>query len=210
MTSYSIIQKSQLEGANRLDAEYYQPEYLEVLRRLKLTVEIPLGKIAFVTDGQHGYHKVDPTSEIRHITAKNVLHWLVNDEGADRLATETHNANKRSNLEIGDLLISTAGTIGAVGIVQEDILPANIDQDVARVHILNQSEINPYFLIAFLNSKYGQYQLIRETTGQIQTHVSLDKIKNRITIVIPKWQGMIASLVKDALNKIKDSKQFYI
>ena len=27
MITYSIIQKSQLEGAKRLDAEYYQPEY---------------------------------------------------------------------------------------------------------------------------------------------------------------------------------------
>jgi len=30
MITYSIIQKLQLEGALRLDAEYYQPEYLEV------------------------------------------------------------------------------------------------------------------------------------------------------------------------------------
>ena len=27
MIAFSIIQKSQLEGANRLDAEYYQQEY---------------------------------------------------------------------------------------------------------------------------------------------------------------------------------------
>src|SRR3989344_5039122 len=30
MPSYSIVQKSQLEGAKRLDAEYYQPEYLQI------------------------------------------------------------------------------------------------------------------------------------------------------------------------------------
>src|SRR3989338_4943536 len=29
MITYSIIPKSQLEGAQRIDAEYYQPEYLE-------------------------------------------------------------------------------------------------------------------------------------------------------------------------------------
>jgi len=37
MISYSIIQKSQLEGALRLDAEYYQPEYLEVAKILQST-----------------------------------------------------------------------------------------------------------------------------------------------------------------------------
>jgi len=34
---YSIIQKSQLEGANRLDAEYYQPEYLQLINNLEKT-----------------------------------------------------------------------------------------------------------------------------------------------------------------------------
>lgn len=34
MANYSIIQKSQLEGAWQLDAEYYQPEYLEMARSL--------------------------------------------------------------------------------------------------------------------------------------------------------------------------------
>ena len=35
MITFSIIQKSQLEGALRLDAEYYQPEYLENDRKLR-------------------------------------------------------------------------------------------------------------------------------------------------------------------------------
>lgn len=209
MNNFSIIQKSQLEGAARIDAEYYQPEYLEFAKRLINVGEIPLGNVAFITDGQHGYHIVDPNSEIRHITAKNVLEWLVNDNDADRLSIKTHNANKRSNLEVADLLLSTAGTIGAVGIVQEDILPANIDQDVARIHVLDSRKIDPYFLIAFLNSKYGQLQLIRETTGQIQTHVSLDKIKNRIFVPIPNWQGKISNLVKTALDDLSKSKSMY-
>ncbi|MBU0999197.1 hypothetical protein KKG24_02720, partial [Patescibacteria group bacterium] len=34
--TFSIIKKSQLEGALRLDAEYYQPEYLELDRKLNL------------------------------------------------------------------------------------------------------------------------------------------------------------------------------
>ena len=35
MAVYSIIKKSQLEGAKRLDAEYYQPEYLSVVNKIK-------------------------------------------------------------------------------------------------------------------------------------------------------------------------------
>ena len=32
--TYSIIKKSQLEGALRLDAEYYQPEFLELEKKI--------------------------------------------------------------------------------------------------------------------------------------------------------------------------------
>jgi len=32
--TYSIIKKSQLEGALRLDAEYYQPEYLDAANKI--------------------------------------------------------------------------------------------------------------------------------------------------------------------------------
>ena len=35
MLNFSIIQKSQLEGAKRIDAEYYQPEYLKLDKKLE-------------------------------------------------------------------------------------------------------------------------------------------------------------------------------
>lgn len=38
MTTCSIIQKSQLEGALRLDAEYYQPEYLDIDQKVTRTI----------------------------------------------------------------------------------------------------------------------------------------------------------------------------
>jgi type I restriction enzyme, S subunit len=34
MAVYSIIHKSQLESAHRVDAEYFQPEYLHIENRL--------------------------------------------------------------------------------------------------------------------------------------------------------------------------------
>ncbi len=209
MISYSIIQKSQLEGAHRLDAEYYQPEYLEFSKKLVNVGEILLGEIAFITDGQHGYHVIDPESNIRHITAKNVVSWLVNDNDAEKLSKLTNDRNKRSILEEGDLLISTAGTTGEIGLVTNAILPANIDQDVARIHVLDRKSLNPYFLVAFLNSKYGQFQLLRQITGQIQTHISLDKLKNNVFIPIPKWQDEIVFVVREAIRAVENSTSLY-
>ncbi|KKR13752.1 MAG: hypothetical protein UT42_C0039G0007, partial [Candidatus Falkowbacteria bacterium GW2011_GWA2_39_24] len=46
MITYSIIQKSQLEGALRLDAEYYQQEYLGLVDNLNKLGAVPIREVA--------------------------------------------------------------------------------------------------------------------------------------------------------------------
>ena len=53
MAVYSIIQKSQLEGAKRLDAEYYQPEYLDASEKIRLLNHAKLGDIVSVLTDYH-------------------------------------------------------------------------------------------------------------------------------------------------------------
>lgn len=48
----SIINKSQLEGAHRIDAEYYKPEYLEILKRLNTLKTVTLGEFCKISDGK--------------------------------------------------------------------------------------------------------------------------------------------------------------
>ena len=171
MAVWSEVLLSKLYGARRLDAECYRPEILRDEQALHGLELARLGDVARVTDGQHGYHEVDAASPILHVTAKCVKDGLVDGSGTDRLARSTHEANKRSQLAVDDVLLSTAGTIGMAGIVGEDILPANIDQDVARITMKEESPVDPAFLVAFLNSELGRFQSERATTGQIQRHI---------------------------------------
>jgi len=46
MAQISIVKKSELEGATRLDAEYYQPKYLGIVRALQVLGAIPLSDVA--------------------------------------------------------------------------------------------------------------------------------------------------------------------
>ncbi|MGA3285535.1 MAG: hypothetical protein ABSD57_13895 [Verrucomicrobiota bacterium] len=194
--------------ASRLDAEYYQPIYLRERKRLHALPRIRLGQIAFVTDGQHGYHKVDPESQINHVTAKCVVNNCIEIDDADKLALETHLKNKRSALEEGDVILTTAGTVGNAGVVTKDVLPANIDQDVARIHIRDTSRVSPWFLSAFLNSEYGQLQTSFETTGQVQTHLSLVKVRT-LEIPVLSNQKAIGQLAVEAWHEHQKSKTAY-
>lgn len=151
MAVWSEVNLSWLEGAGRIDAEYYQPHHTEERTALRALPHVRLGVVAYVTDGQHGYHKVDPESRIKHITAKCVIDNLVVGDSADGLAEETHLNNLRSSLQTGDVILTTAGTIGNAGVVTEDVLPANIDQDVARICIRDRERLSPWYVSAFLN-----------------------------------------------------------
>ncbi len=49
---------------------------------------------------------------------------------------------KRSQLKEGDILISIAGVLGRIGLVNQNSLPANINQALAIIRLNNQSCIN--------------------------------------------------------------------
>ena len=162
--------------ALRFDSEYYKRKYLkEDLNRMRFENKF-LGNIAYITDGQHGYHEVDNNSIIRHLTAKNAKGWFANDIDADRIAEWVDENNKRSSLCKNDLILSTRGTVGLCAIVDEEILPANIDQDVARIKF-NSFDMLPTVVLAYLNSDIGQDWLQRNQTGMVQQGIALWRIR---------------------------------
>lgn len=191
MAIFNQILVSQLEDEFRFDAQYYTPDKMLLEEEIKTFSTIRLGRIALVTDGQHGYFKLDESSEIRQITAKCIKEGLVDKSNADRLSNETHGKNLRSSLAQNDVLVTTAGTIGQIGLVTEDIPPANIDQDIGRIAIHDPS-ISPLFVWAFLQSKFGRFQIDRFTTGQVQTHLSLKKMKKLRLPILPCHQEVEA------------------
>lgn len=208
MAVWSEVRSSGLEDTIRFDAEYYHPAYLEFARELRRIHSYPLGALAFITDGQHGYFNLDEHSEIRQITAKHIIGGLVDRSSADRLSVETHNKNLRSSLQAGDVLVTTAGTIGVVGYVTEDVPPANIDQDVARIHI-QDSRLQPLFLWIFLQTRFGQFQIDRFSTGQVQRHLSLSKTRN-LRVPIRLWQENIVAIAQAYIDCIQRSSELYL
>jgi len=203
----SIIQKSQLEGATRLDAEYYQPEYLEIEERIKKLKTFVLGEISFITDGQHGYFKLDENSDIRQITAQHIIDGFIDKTNADRLSKETHEKNLRASLKENDIVLSTVGTVGNAGVVTKEIPPANLDQNVARIN-LNIKDLDPWYLVVFLNSKYGQLQINRNITGQVQQRLSLETLRH-LEIPIISEQEHVGNLLKNSYKALTLSKSLY-
>jgi restriction endonuclease S subunit len=180
MITYSIIQKSQLESAYRLDAGYYQPEYLESQNRLIALKTSFLSSVCKVTDGNHSLiSEYFSESGVRYLRGQDLADFFISDTAPVYIPDEIYNNLRRSHIFYEDVLVSIVGTIGSVSIVAKsfDKLTAN-----CKIAILHQERIDPWFLAIFLASKYGQNQINRKVAGAVQTGIIL---KDLATILIP-------------------------
>ena len=109
-------------------------------------------------------------------------------------------------LKEGDILVVTDGSIGWVSIVTPFIAGWYGSNNFAR--IAPTEDVNRGYLLAYLLSPYGQYQLKREIFGGVIDHLTEDHIC-QIKIPIPQSeiQEKIGSLVIEAYNKKDKANQ---
>lgn len=210
MITYSIIQKSQLEGAQRIDSEYYAPEYLQYQKQLELlnltnlvelTKKIDVGFVSSMVN-----HFLD--SGIPLLRTQNVKQFIIDLQGdLVYIDEDFHNKLKKSQIKPGQVLLARSGSIGDAAIVLNGFSIAN-SADIILIETGN--ELLPEFLTAFLNSKYGRFQIERASSGGLQGHINLFSLEK---LRIPKLSIDLQSEVKKIVNEIKktvdDSNSYY-
>lgn len=207
MITYSIINKSQLEGAHRLDAEYYQPEFLNVKNYLLSIPHLILGEHAFVTDGEHGSVEFKD-SGIKYLTAENIQEGFIHTPEPRFVSELVDKRNKRASLLSDDVVISIKGTVGLAAVTFNEDLPANMNRDVSRIHI--RDSINPFYLVAFLNSDLGRGQTLRESSGNVQQMTTLGRIRELLVpIISDDLSRKIEQIIRNARSELKNSQILY-
>jgi len=203
----SVINKNELQRFKRIDAEYYQPVFLQYYNKLKALGSVRLGDPKYsskITDGIHSSIDYDENSGIRCLSAQSVKKGYFDISANKFISKKQHNENLKTNLSVGDVILSSVGTIGNCAVVTEDVLPANADRHVGIITTTN--EINPYYLCAFLNSKYGRFQTERESTGNVQKNLFIDKM-TELLVPLLSQQENIGEKMEKALHQISQSKK---
>ena len=198
------------EIGGRFDAEYFQKEYLHEDSNLSKIGTDKLGNHAFITDGQHGYYESDINSNIFMLAARNCKNYFANKIDALPLAKWVDDKNKRSSLHCGDIILSTRGSVGCCAIVYNEVLPANINQDVARINLNNSNVFSPEFLITYLNCKYGQNWMVRNQSGMVQQGLPLDKVRAiPLPLLSSEFQKIIKTIIQKSYRKLVNSSCHY-
>lgn len=145
-------------------------------------------------------------SGVRFLKIENVKEGRVLiDSITDFISEEAHEYQKKSQLSVGDLLFSIAGTIGETCAVREEYLPANTNQAFAIIRGA-QSHFNLKFLQFQLESFVAKIKI--KARGGAMNNVSLEDLKNFESILPPKEEQLaIVSKIEELLSELDKGKQ---
>ena len=107
-------------------------------------------------------------------------------------------------LKENDLLISVVGTIGNAAIVEAANLPAVFS---CKSTVVRTRGMKPCYLLAYLNSKFGQSLLRRRERGAVQMGLNLDDLKTlEIYEAGKEFQNVIAQIYELSASVNRASK----
>jgi type I restriction enzyme S subunit len=120
---------------------------------------------------------------------------------------ECHNALKRSQLKVNDILFSIAGALGRIGIVRDEIVPANTNQALAIIRLKNDSGVLVNYLAKYFNSNLITNEIEKLRGGAAQQNLSLTQL-NELEIPLPPLpeQQRIVSILDEAFAAIAKAK----
>lgn len=145
-----------------------------------------LNNVADVRDGTHDSPRYR-TEGHPFITSKNIKDGFINYADIQYISDEDFNEiNKRSKVEVNDILMGMIGTIGNMALVREkpDYAIKNVAliKDTKKVHYL--------YLYHFLHSNNVVMQLFSGIDGGTQKFVSLNNIRN-LNILFPNLKEQV-------------------
>ena len=206
--SAAAIKISELQSNGRLDAEYYQPHYRELTKKLMAAGAVQVQIFAKVTDGIHGSPEWVEEGGITYLSAKCVKDNYFVLEDAGQISQEQNRLNPRTQARVNDVLVTSVGTIGNAAVVYEDLLPANMDRHLGIIRIRKEANVDPYYLATFFNSAYGRFQTWRESTGNVQLNLFIEKI-NTLLVPIGDRYNKVGQKARQAYKKYRESKDLY-
>lgn len=193
--------------SGRLDAEYYQPKYEEVINAVKTYNNGYATLENFIDNYSTGYpYKSETYSNvgIQLIRINNISKGNLDLSNSANIPFEDIDLSIKDIANENDILISMSGTIGNSCKIPSGV-KAVVNQRIMRITPQNY---NVDVLPLVINSPIGQYQLERIGTGGVQTNISAGDIKS---IFIPKLetatQTEIANLVQDSFALKQQSEK---
>jgi len=211
MAQISFIHYNDILEAQRFDAEYFKPEYLEYEYKINELNYFQLGDrfiTSLITDGDHGNPEYVEEG-VDYIKVEQLSDIDLDLSEVHKVSTKCVQQQSSSNfVDKFDILLSMKGTLGKTTIVLNDYY-AILNRDIAKIQI-KQENINPFYVLMYLRSKYGYSFIEKFSSGAVQKGLYLNKImKIKIPLLKKTLQQKIEKAVMLAYKDNTVSKELY-
>jgi len=191
----------------RIDSEFFKKEFL-TNDLLKFETIYKLDSIAKISDGDHSKFPENQKEEVRYLQAKDIKDYFIEDNNPVYISKKYFDKNKRSHIKEENVILSIMGSVGDIAITPKGFVPTLANRAVAIIKDINT--INPYYLFAFMCSKFGLNQIERNKNGGVQVRINLDVLsKVEVPVVNETLQVNIENLVTSAHQKRQESRDKY-
>lgn len=110
----------------------------------------------------------------------------------------------RYTINVQNLYITIAGTIGVVGKIPDCLDGANLTENAAKIVFHKNSQVNRDYLMWFLNSEIAQTEIASRTVKTSQPKLALARI---CTIEVPVPSEKIQVEISEALNLLVEKRR---
>jgi len=143
---------------------------------------------------------VEKKQGIPYILVKSITKEGINFENLKYIkqSLETNRDVIKNTVDEDSIVMTRAGNSGIAANIPPDLKGAAASGFLINIKI--KKEIDPYYVVSFLNSEYGQMQLERISSGSILQSIRSSDLK-KIKIVLPpkEVQKLIGEKLKEAV-----------
>jgi type I restriction enzyme M protein len=143
---------------------------------------------------------VEKKQGIPYILVKSITKEGINFENLKYIkqSLKSNNDVVKNTVDENSIVMTRAGNAGIAANVPPDLKGAVASGFLINVRL--KKDINPYYIVSFLNSEYGQMQLERIASGSILQSIRSSDLK-KIKIILPpkEIQESIGNKLKEAV-----------
>lgn len=191
---------SDTDKTGRIDADYFQPKYDEIVS----TIKDYSGGWALLDDLVKVKEKnVNPLdkAEYKYIELSNIAG---NGEITDCMVEEGQNLPSRARRMVvtGDVIVSSIeGSLSSIALVEKEF-----DQALCSTgfYVINSKYYNSETLLVLMKSMVSQLQLKKGCSGTILTAINKDEFTK---VVLPKVNGAVQSQIKQIITESFDLRR---
>ena len=196
--------KNSFGRTRRLDAEYYQKKYEQIIENITSQKHDKLENVAFIDKS------IEPGSN-HYSDEKGLPFYRVADYNKfglskpDKELTASFVSDNKELIEKlkpkkGTILFSKDGSVGTAYLLRDD-LDGITSGAILHLKVKNNKEILPEYLTLALNSKLVQMQAERDAGGSIILHWRKEEIEQVVVPIIDfTKQKQIAELVEESFK----------